>query len=84
MSKIKEESEPLSQDEHHRYRSQVARCLFLSQDGADITFIASELCQKMSNPSPQSLAKLKRLARYLETRETVEDKCLNMEYWPRN
>ena len=24
-----EESEPLSQDQHHRYRSQVARCLFL-------------------------------------------------------
>ena len=56
-----EEPEPLSQDQHHRYRSQVARCLFLSQDRADITFIVNELCQKMS-----SLAKLKRLARYLK------------------
>ena len=26
-----EESEPLSQDQHHRYRSLVDRCLFLSQ-----------------------------------------------------
>ena len=61
-----EESEPLSQDQHHRYRSQVARCLFLSQDRADVTFIVNELCQEMSNPNQQSLAKLKRLARYLK------------------
>ena len=61
-----EESEPLSQDQHHRYRSLVARCLFLSQDRADITFIVNELCQKMSKPNQQSLARLKRLARYLK------------------
>ena len=30
-----EESEPLSQAQHHKYRSQVARFLFLSQDRAD-------------------------------------------------
>ena len=39
-----EESEPLSQGQHHRYRSQVARCLFLSEDRADMTFIVNELC----------------------------------------
>ena len=61
-----EKSEPLSQDQHHRHRSHVARCLFLSQDRADITFIVNELCQKMSNPNQQSLARLKRLARYLK------------------
>ena len=61
-----EKSEPLSQIQHHKYRSQVARCLFLSQDRADITFIVNELCQTMSNPSQQSLAKLKRLTRYLK------------------
>ena len=61
-----EESEPLSQDQHHRYTSQVARCLFLSQDRADITFIVNELRQKMSSSNQQSLAKLKRLARYLK------------------
>ena len=70
-----EESEPLSQDEHHRYRSLVARCLFLSQDRADITFIVNELCQKMSNPNQQSLARLKRLARYLKR----ERQCSYME-----
>ena len=59
-----EESEPLSQNQHHWYRSQVARCLFASQD---ITFIVNEPCQKMSSPNQQSLAKLKRLARVLET-----------------
>ena len=41
-----EESEPLSQDQHHKYKSQVAKCLFLSQDRADITFIVNELCPK--------------------------------------
>ena len=59
-------SQTLSQDQHHRYRSQVARCLFFSQDRADTTFIVNELCQKMSSPNQQSLAKLKRLARYLK------------------
>ena len=53
-----EESEPSSHDQHHRYR-----CLFLSQDRADITFFVNELCQKMSNP------KLRRLARYYLKRE---------------
>ena len=61
-----EESEPLSQVQHHKCRSQVARCLFLSQDRADTTFIVNELCQKMSSPNQQSLATLKRLARYLK------------------
>ena len=61
-----EGSEPLSQTQHHKYRSQVARCLFISQDRADITFIVNELCQTMSNPTQQSLAKLKRLIRYLK------------------
>ena len=38
----------------------------LSQDRADITFIVNELCQTMSSPTQQSLAKLKRLTRYLK------------------
>ena len=46
-----EESEPLSQDQHYRYRWQVTRCLLLSQDRAGTTFIVNELCQKMSNPN---------------------------------
>ena len=61
-----EKSESLGQIQQQKYRSQVARCLFLSQDRADITFIVNELCQSMSNPTQQSLAKLKRLARYLK------------------
>ena len=56
----------LSQVQHHRYRSQVSRCLFLSEDRADITFIVNELCQKMSDPNQQSLTRLKRLARHLK------------------
>ena len=61
-----EESEPLGQDQHHRCRSQVVRCLVLSQGRADITLIVNDLCQMMSSPKQQSLAKLKGLARYPE------------------
>ena len=66
-----EESEPLSQDQHHRYRSLVARCLFLSQDRADITFIVNELCQKMSNPNSTEPCQAEKACQVLETRETV-------------
>ena len=60
-----EEVEPLDQMQSSKYRAQVARCLFFSQDRADITFILNELCQIMSDPTHQSLAKLKRLVRYV-------------------
>ena len=67
-----EKSEPLSQDQHQQYRSQAARCLLLCQDRADISFIVNDLCQKMSNPNQQSLARLKRLARYLKSQRQWE------------
>ena len=61
-----EEPEPSDQVQHSRYRSQVARCLFFIQHRADVTFIVNELCQRMSNPAQQSLAKLKVLVRYVK------------------
>ena len=50
-----EEPAPLDQVQHSKYRSQVARCWFLSQDRADRTFIVNELCQRMSNPRNRAL-----------------------------
>ena len=47
------------------YESHVARCLFLSQDRADMTFAVNQLCQKMSDPTQHSFF-LKRLVRYLK------------------
>ena len=61
-----EEAELLDQVHHSMYRSQVARCLFPSQDQADITFIVNESCQRMSNTIQHSLTKLERLVRYLK------------------
>ena len=50
-----EESEPLCQDRHQQYRSQFARCLFLCQDRADITFIVNELMpEDVETQSPES------------------------------
>ena len=53
-----EEPEPLAQVQHSRYRLQVARCWFFSQDRAEITFIVNELCQETSNFQQQSHARL--------------------------
>ena len=50
-----EEPKPLDQVQHSKYRSQVARCWFFSQDRADRTFIVNELCQRMSNPRNRAL-----------------------------
>ena len=53
-----------SSEQIRKYRSHVARCLFLSQ--ADRTFAVNELCQRMSDPSQHSFSTLKRLVRYLK------------------
>ena len=60
-----EESEPWSQVQHHRYRSQVARCLLLSQDRADMTFIVVE-------SQPAEPCQIEEACQASETRETVE------------
>ena len=56
-----EELESLDLLQLSKYRSQVARCPFRSQSRADLTFIVTELRQRMSNTTQQSLAKLRRL-----------------------
>ena len=43
----------------------VGRCLFLSQDRADIAFAVNELCHRVSDPSQHSFSKLQRLVQYL-------------------
>ena len=59
----------LDSEQISKYRSHVARCLFLSQVRADITFAVNELCQSMSDLSQRSFSKLKRLK---GERETVD------------
>ena len=44
------EAEPLDQAQHSKYRSQVARCVFLSQDRADITFVVNEIASEDVEP----------------------------------
>ena len=51
------------------YGSHVPRCLFLSQDRADMTFAVNELCQKMSDPTQHSLIQTTRSV--LEGREAM-------------
>ena len=56
----------LDSEQISKGRSHVARCFFLSQDRADMTFAVNELCQIMSDPSQHSFPKLKRLVRCLK------------------
>ena len=62
-----EKPEPLSQVQHHKYRTQVARCLFLSHDRADITFIVNEDVKSHSAESCQ----VEEACQTLETREAA-------------
>ena len=64
---VKDESPVwLDSEQISKYRSHVSRCLFLSQNRADITFAVKELCQKVSDPTQHSFSNLKRLVRYLK------------------
>ena len=56
----------LDSEQIGKHRSHVARCLFFSQDRADITLAGNELCQRMSVSSQHSFSKLKRLVRHLK------------------
>ena len=48
-----EEPESLDEVQHSKYRSQVARRLFSSQDRADITFIVRELSKDVKPHSTE-------------------------------
>ena len=74
------ELEPFDQVQHSKYRSQVARCLYLGQDRSDIIFLVSQSCRRMSNSMQQSFARLKRLVGYLK-REREWGTCSVMEAW---
>ena len=47
-----------------RIQIPVVRCLFLSEDRADVTFAVNELCRRMSDASVHCFTKFKRLVRY--------------------
>ncbi len=63
-----EESPKLSATDVTRYRSICARTNYLAQDRADITYIAKELCRRMSNPTEADWQAMKRMGRYLKGR----------------
>ena len=75
-----EEPEPMDQVRHSEYRSQVARCLFFSQDRADVTSIVNEFFQRMSNSTQQSSAMLMRQIKDLK-RERQWCKYSVMDDW---
>ena len=56
---------PLSPDAAAQYRALAARCNYLAMDRLDIGYAAKELCRDLSNPSAQSVVRLKRVARYI-------------------
>lgn len=59
------EKEELIGAEVREFRALAARANYLSADRLDIQFAAKEVCRDMAKPSQASMARMKRLARYL-------------------
>ena len=57
--------EVLTADECTMFRALSARAMYLAMDRPDIMFSSKELCRKFANPTGASVAKLKRLVRYV-------------------
>ena len=67
-------SEPLKQEQFSKYRSHVARCLFLSQDRADRTCSVNEVCQRMSSPHAAEPGEVQEARRVLGKEKGSRDK----------
>jgi hypothetical protein len=65
LEELLEGSDPLSLASATEFRSIAARGNYLALDRADIQYATKEVCRDMSAPTALSVAKLKRLARYL-------------------
>ena len=59
------EEQILGKDEMKAFRMLAARLNYVAQDDPTIQFAAKELCRKMSSPTSQDFAKLKKLVRFL-------------------
>ena len=66
-----EEPEPLDQMQSGKYRSQVARYLFLSQDRADMTFFVNGLCQRNVKPHASEPCQVAKASQYWKREEAV-------------
>ena len=62
---IEEEPEPLETEQASAFRAIAASCNYLAADRPDIMYAVKELCREMSNPNSRSMARLKRVGRYL-------------------
>ena len=71
----KDENAWLDPDQISKYRSHVARCLFLSQDRADRTFAVNELCQETVRSFTTQLFQIEATWSVLEGRETMDPSC---------
>ena len=64
-----EDPTPLDAAESTRYRALVARANYLAQDRPEILYATKELSRSMAAPRVQDWGRLKRLGRYLLTRQ---------------
>jgi hypothetical protein len=60
-----EDSKPLDAKGATEFRGLAARANYLSLDRADIQYATKEACREMAAPTHKSMAKFKRIARYL-------------------
>ena len=64
--------EILVDEEKKVFRAAAARLNFLAADCPDIQFPSKEVCRHMANPTEKAFRKLKRVARYLLSRNAVQ------------
>ena len=77
------DSEPLSAEDHKRFRRVVGQLLWLSSVRPDIMFATKELSRGLSSPTSQHELKAKHLLRYLSgTRDFAQDFSLRFHFRP--
>ncbi len=65
VRRVQDGDEPLSQEEHHRYRQTVGRLQWLCPIRPDLCYAVKELARSLNAPSVADQSKLKHVLRYL-------------------
>ena len=71
MKEEEGDSEPLSRAEAKEFRGLAARMNYLAQDSPDLQFPIKQVSREMANPTRGSWKRMKKVARYIISRERV-------------
>ena len=72
LKRIQDGDEPLSREDHRRYRQAVGRLQWVVPIRPDIAFSVKELARSLTSPNQEDLSKLKHLLRYIRGTENYQ------------